>query len=137
MKAYIFTNDHRVTEKKVSASKLSFYYRSKLYDIDPTRVLMDEIAFKRGHNTKPRLVYFENSAEPLIYSDQPVPDPSGDLQEKYLKLNAVRTQNKPSFMSQILPMFERLGGLFTLENFIIFIVAGSMAYSALVGAGIL
>ena len=137
MKAIIFTNDHRVILKKVAGSKLSFYYKSKLYDLDPTRVLMDEIAFNEYKGPEPRIIYFENSAEPMIYQKEPQADPSSNQLEKYLKLNAVKTANKPSLMSKLFPLFERLGGLFTVENFIILIVAGSMAYSALTGAGVL
>jgi len=137
MKAIIFTNDHRVILKKVTGSKLSFYYRGKLYDLDPTRVLMDEIAFNDHKTPEPRIIYFENSAEPMIYQKEPQADPSSNQLEKYLKLNAVKTANKPSLMSKLFPMLERVGGLFTIENFIILIVAGSMAYSALTGAGIL
>lgn len=134
MKAILFTNDHKVHLKGVNPSKLWFNYRGKLYDLDATAIVMDEYAEKEKM-PKPRLVYFENSAEPLRFSKAPEPDPSNGYLEKYLKLNAVRTQNRPSFLSKIAPGLERLAGMFTIQNFIIIIIVGSMIYSALQGAG--
>lgn len=136
MKAILFTNDKRVLLKNVNGSKLWFYYRGKLYDVDPVAVVLDEDTDK-NEPPKPKLIYFENSSEPIKYSNAPVNDPSGGYLEKYIKLNAVRTQNKPNLMSRLRPALESFAGLFSIQNFIIIIVVGSMLYSALQGAGII
>jgi hypothetical protein len=136
MKAIILTNDRKVKFKKVNPSKLWFNYRGKLYDLDPTAIVMEEKE-NRDVIAKPQLFYFENSSEPIKYTAKPGPDPSGGYREKYLKLNTVRTQHKPSFMSRLIPVLGRFAGLFTMQNFILIIVAGSMIYSFLQGYGIL
>lgn len=135
MKAIILTNDRKVKLKKINPSKLWFNYRGGLYDLDPTAVIMDELAYS-NKAPEPRMIYYENSSEPLKYNEEPSPDPTDTYLEKYIKLNAVKTQNKPSLLSRIAPGLEHLAGLFTIQNFIIIIIAGSMIYSALQGAGI-
>ena len=136
MKAIILTNDRKVKEKKVNPSKLWFYYRAKLYDLDPTAIVMKERA--SGETiARPTLLYFENSSEPIRYSDAPTIDPTASYFEKYVKLNSVRVQHKPSFFARILPGLQTFAGLFTISNFVILIITLSMLYSFLEGGGII
>lgn len=134
MKAIILTNDRKVKQRRVNPSKLWFYYRGKLYDLDPTAILMKERA-SQDTIARPTLIYFENSSEPIRYSEAPTVDPTTGYFEKYVKLNSIRVQHKPSLFARILPGLQVLTGLFTIQNFIIILITGSMLYSFLVGGG--
>lgn len=134
MKVYIFTNDHRVKDKRVRASNLTFNDGNRSYTISPADIYTTRYPNKPKREGKPISIYFENNPQPVGYFEgEAFKDRSGEYLERAIAINAVKQQSSQPIGRGIMNALGALGSLISLSNIFILIVVASLVYAYITG----